>query len=178
MSGCEPMPPSAAGGRRWRPAEGCAVRAAAARSRAFAEHRCQGGEHADHGSRNEKHQQHQDQRRLPHLVKIKAQADRIGVLQREQEQRQEQDNAQDPGQDAHGSLQKKQTASKRCRLLSLAVRALVRIHAFTQFLAALKCGTNFSGTWTLSPDFGFLPVRGGDNSARSCRSRGSRCADP
>ena len=28
-------------------------------------------------------------------------------------------------------------------------------------LAILKCGTNFPGTGTLPPDFGFLPVRGG-----------------
>ena len=28
-------------------------------------------------------------------------------------------------------------------------------------LPALKCGTNFPGTETLLPDFGFLPVRGG-----------------
>src|ERR1017187_2283009 len=37
-----------------------------------------------------------------------------------------------------GSTQKKQAASKRCRLFPLAARALIRVHALTQFLAGLE----------------------------------------
>lgn len=38
-------------------------------------------------------------------------------------------------------------------------------------LPALKCGTNFPGTWTLSPDLGFLPMRG-------CRRLSSKLPNP
>ena len=44
------------------------------------------------------------------------------------------------------------TAKRQARPLSTRSRSS---------LPALKCGTYFSGTLTLSPDFGFLPVRGG-----------------
>ena len=118
--------------------------------------------------------------------------DRFGVLQREEQERQEDGGPDDPADDLHpaimppgmrGRYRRRSPRRPRRRMKRGAgLRGAVptgrrpagrpRVRCYCCFssrkstrsrnsLPALKCGTNFCGTCTFSPDLGLRPVRGG-----------------
>lgn len=67
----------------------------------LAEHETQQRKNTEKHTTNQKRQQDDDQRRLPQRTGKQAQNDRIGVLQRENKEKNKDDESEDPGQHCH-----------------------------------------------------------------------------
>src|SRR3989338_1354773 len=74
---------------------------------ALLQHSYQHGKHADHRTSSKKQQQHYYERRLPLVAKKIIQRDRLVILDRKSEQRDEQQSTQQPIEITHGIYPKK-----------------------------------------------------------------------
>ncbi len=132
------------------------------------------------GADRECDQHDEDERRLPAPPVVELERHQVRVLQRQEQQRQKERAADDPAQNLHYlSLMcgLRTTSASGCMPPSAArnrsrtgpsglgfaplAHAPLKSTRSRSSLPALKCGTCFSGTCTLSPDFGLRPVRGG-----------------
>src|SRR6267142_460902 len=120
------------------------------------------GENPGRGPKREEQEQSEDHRHFPRLPQEEAQLHHVGVHEREGEYHHKERRPQQPRQLFDESHQSKTAAPCRCRRSSTAGPIPYFWSTLSRnSLPALKCGTNFSGTCTRSPDFGLRPTRAG-----------------